>query len=207
MACRNFYADRCNHLPVAPEQRDVSLQKPTETELHLLMVAALEGDAVAYRALLEALARILRAYFQRRLYGDLASHAEDLVQETLLAVHMRRMTFDPAFPVRAWVHAIARHKLVDFLRRQPRQTHVPLDDLEEGLADPVDGVAGLQDRHDLARMLGHLPANTRQVIAKVRIEGKSIKETSSETGLSAASVKVIVHRGIVALRNRFGDKT
>lgn len=181
--------------------------RPNEPELHCLMLAALDGDGEAYRCLLEALTAMLRGYFRRRLHDDLAAHADDLVQETLLAMHARRMTFDPAFPLTAWVHAIARHKLIDFLRRSRRAVQLPLDDFAEMIADPEDGAASAEDRHDVEALLSHLPERTRAVIAKVRLEGKSIAEASAETGLSAASVKVIVHRGIRALRNQFGGRT
>ncbi|WP_199258962.1 sigma-70 family RNA polymerase sigma factor [Paracoccus binzhouensis] len=181
--------------------------RPSEHELHCLMVASLDGDGAAYRCLLEALTPLLRAYFRRRLHDDLSAHAEDLVQETLLALHARRMTFDPAFPFMAWVHAIARHKLIDFLRRSRRAVQVPLDDFAELLADPADGAALAGARLDVDALLSRLPERTRAVIAKTRLEGKSIAETSAETGLSVASVKVIVHRGILALRNQFGGKT
>ncbi len=171
------------------------------------MVASLAGDAAAYRCLLESLTRILQGYFRIRLFEDLATHADDLVQETLLALHLRRMTFDPAFPLMAWVQAIARHKLIDFLRRSRRQGKIPLDDQIDVLADPVDSVAAVEHRHDLDTLLSHLPARSRDVIGKVKIEGKSVAETANETNLSVASVKVIIHRGIAALRNQFGGKT
>lgn len=204
--CTPFCFGGCNLSAGHAEQTGVRLQRPTEPELHALMVASLAGDAAAYRCLLESLTRILRGYFRRRLFDDLSIHADDLVQETLLALHTRRMTFDPAYPLMAWVHAIARHKLIDFLRRSRRQRQLPLDDQIEFLADPVDSVAASEDRRDIETLLSHLPARSRDVIAKVKIEGKSVAETATESSLSVASVKVIVHRGIAALRNKFGDK-
>src|SRR5271168_653646 len=89
------------------------------------MLAALAGDAAAYRMLLTGLTRHLRGYYARRL--DPAA-AEDAVQESLIAIHARRATYDPAQPFTAWVYGIARYKLIDEFRRSKRRATVPLDD-------------------------------------------------------------------------------
>src|SRR6201986_3822650 len=89
------------------------------------MVAALAGDSDAYRRLLAGLTGHLRAYFVRRVGADTA---EDLVQETLIAVHSRRATYDPGQPLTAWVYGIARYKLIDEFRREKRRAAVPLED-------------------------------------------------------------------------------
>src|SRR5258708_12384208 len=99
---------------------------PIEAELKNLMVAGLDGDAAAHRTLLDRLSWGLRAYYKSRLarIGRSATEAEDLVQEALLAIHIQRHTYDPAEPLTPWVHAIARYKLIDHLRR----TRSPLPD-------------------------------------------------------------------------------
>src|SRR5450756_2355467 len=90
-----------------------------EIELRALMTASLGGDAVAHRNLLNRLSCHLRAYYQGRFarIGRSATEAEDLVQEALMAIHTRRHTYDPAELLTPWVHAIARYKLIDYLRR------------------------------------------------------------------------------------------
>src|SRR5882724_7826473 len=112
-----------------------------EVELKTLMVAGLDGDATAHRSLLERLSRHLRGYFKGRLarIGRSASEAEDLVQEALLAIHTQRHTYDPDEPLTPWVHAIARYKLIDHLRR----TRASLADM------PIDAAADVtaQDDH------------------------------------------------------------
>ena len=70
------------------------------------------GDGAAYRDVLGLLASSLRGSLRRRLSG-LPDEVEDLVQATLLALHLQRGTFDPALPVSACTLAIAKHKLVD----------------------------------------------------------------------------------------------
>ena len=72
-------------------------------------LAALGGDAAAYESSLRELAAMLRGYYRRRL-ASLPDEVEDLVQETLIAVHNQRHTYDPGQPLTAWVHAIAKYK-------------------------------------------------------------------------------------------------
>src|SRR6266545_7620339 len=108
-----------------------------EVELKALMLASLDGDAASHRALLDRLSRRLRAYYKGKLagIGRGASEAEDLVQEAVLAIHIKRHTYNPAEPLTPWVHAIARYKLIDFLRRnRVSLTELPIDEVEEVMA-------------------------------------------------------------------------
>src|SRR6266704_5661778 len=108
-----------------------------EVELKALMLASLNGDAASHRALLDRLSRRLRAYFKGKLagIGRDATEAEDLVQEAVLAIHVKRHTYDPAQPLTPWVHAIARYKLIDFLRRNRASfADVPIDEADEVMA-------------------------------------------------------------------------
>ena len=86
-----------------------------EVRLRALMLRGLAGDARAQRELLESLAQLLRRYHRRRLPAA-AADVEDLVQETLIAIHMRRATYEPAQPFTAWVYALARYKLTEIER-------------------------------------------------------------------------------------------
>ena len=105
-----------------------------EDQLRALMLAGLSGDAASYRALLEATAVRLRLYYARRIGADHIA-LEDLVQETLIAVHTRRATYDRNRPFTAWLHAIARYKLIDYMRSHRIHSAVPLEDAPEDAAD------------------------------------------------------------------------
>jgi len=83
-----------------------------EDRLRALLLQGLDADAAAYQRFLKELSAHLRAFLRRRL-AQWPDAVEDLVQETLLAVHNQRHTYRPEMPVTAWVHAIARYKLVD----------------------------------------------------------------------------------------------
>jgi RNA polymerase sigma-70 factor, ECF subfamily len=176
-------------------------QDEFEATLQPLWLRAQAGDEAAYRQALESMATRVRAFLRRRLQG-LPDEVEDLVQETLLALHLQRATYDPQWPVSAWMLAIARHKLVDLWRRRGRHEAWldPLDEVdEEALASPpVDGHA----RRDLGALLDELPQAQREAIVLTKVEGLSVAEAAARTGASESAIKVQVHRGLKRLATR-----
>lgn len=169
-----------------------------EAEILPLWQRAQSGDEAAYRRSLDLIARRLRFYFRRRM-PTLQDDVEDLVQETLLAVHLQRGTYDPTFAVSAWFTAIARHKLVDLWRRRGRQDELT-DEYED--VDEMQLAAQPQEHHalrDLERLLQELPSLQRQAIELTKLEGLSIAEASTRTGASESAIKVQVHRGLKRL--------
>jgi len=166
------------------------------------MVRSLGGDGAAYAELLRKLQGYLRAYYLRRL--GRAADAEDLLQETLIAMHTRRATYDPSRPLTAWVHAIARYKLIDHYRKTKRQAEEPLDD-PDALFSSEDANAAEAQR-DVERLLTGLPEKTRRLIRDVKIEGLSTAEAAAKHGISESAVKVGVHRGLKNLAARVGDE-
>lgn len=171
-----------------------------------MLLRSLDGDASAYHAFLRQLTAHLRAFLRRRL-SRWPDEVEDLVQETLLAVHNQRHTYDAAQPLTAWLHAIAQYKLIDSLRRYHRQEALtdPLDEESELFA--VSDAAASEARRDLAKLLDTLPARQRLPIVHVKIEGLSVAETARLTGMSESAVKVGVHRGLKALARLIGKRT
>jgi RNA polymerase sigma-70 factor, ECF subfamily len=176
----------------------------SEVRLKALLVGALAGDAAAYHRFLIELSAHLRSFLRRRL-ARLPDEVEDLVQETLLAVHNQRHTFDAAQPLTAWVHAIARYKLVDCLRRRGRADFLtePLDDRIEVLSTADADAA--EARRDLAQLLESLPERQRMPIVYVKVQGLSVVEAARLTGMSESAVKVAVHRGLKALAARIRE--
>src|SRR5215472_6390478 len=129
-----------------------------EPELKTLMLASQDGDASSHRALLERLSRHLRAYYKGKLtkMGRSATEAEDLVQEAVLAIHIQRHTYDPTEPLTPWVHAIARYKLIDYLRRSRAVlADVPIDQANDVMAR--DDHLSSESSFDLRRLLKQLP--------------------------------------------------
>ena len=162
-----------------------------------MMLASQAGDAQAHRRLLERLSGHLRAYFKRRLMQDDQS-AEDLVQETLLAIHTHRHTYNPERPFTPWVYAIGRYRLIDYLRATKTMgDQVPIEEASEIVSH--DDRADAESAFDLDKLMARLPTKTRDAIRSVKLEGMSVKETASRTGMSESSVKVSIHRGLRAL--------
>lgn len=178
----------------------------SEERLRELIMQGNAGDNAAYHVFLKELSAHLRAFFRKRLI-QLPDEVEDLVQETLLAVHNYRHTYDAAQPLTAWIHAIARYKLVDMLRRRTGREalNAPLDD-ELVVLDASDTDAA-EARRDLGKLLEQLPDQQRLPIQHMKLEGLSVVETARLTGMSESAVKVGVHRGLKALAARLrGEK-
>jgi RNA polymerase sigma-70 factor (ECF subfamily) len=169
-----------------------------EERLRELLVRGLGGDSVAYHAFLRDLSAHLRAFLRRRL-AHFPDDIEDLVQESLLAVHNQRHTYDVEQPLTAWVHAIAKYKMVDLVRRRASRDLLtePLND-ENDVFSSADADAA-EARRDVAKLLEELPDRQRLPIVYMKLQGLSVVETARITGMSASAVKVGVHRGLKAL--------
>lgn len=168
-----------------------------EAKLKALMLAGLGGDESAHRQLLAEISKHLRAYFRSRLHA-FPEDAEDLVQETLIAIHTKRHTYDPSYPVTAWIYAIARYRLIDLYRRRKRRgVQVPIDDVD-GLFAAADDAAA-DAKRDVAHLLTHLPEKQRAAIKLVKLEGLSIHDAAQNLGLSESDVKISIHRGLKKL--------
>ena len=171
-----------------------------EQQLKNLLLRGLAGDATDYHAFLSQLSAHLRSFFRKRL-SRLPDEVEDLVQETLIAIHNQRASYDANHPLTAWVHAIAKYKLIDLLRRRASRDMLndPLDD-GTGFLSSVDAQAE-DARRDLTKLLALLPDRQRLPIVHTKVEGLSVKESAYLLGMSESAVKVGVHRGLKALAN------
>nr|WP_273546232.1 MULTISPECIES: sigma-70 family RNA polymerase sigma factor [unclassified Xanthobacter] len=173
-----------------------------------LMCAGLDGDTAAYHRLLSELAPVLRRVAQRMLAraGQGSGEIEDVVQETLLAIHLKRQTWDRSTPLMPWVWAITRHKALDVLRRQGRRAEVPLDALDsvlEEVAAPEPAEAGLAER-DVARLTQSLSDRERAVVEAVYLSGASAREAGQRLAMSEGAVRVALHRALKRLAAAYG---
>ena len=170
------------------------------------MRAANTGDDIAYRRLLDALAPLLRQIvsrsFARAGIGNF--DVEDVVQETLLAIHLKRQTWDEDGAITPWVRAIARHKVIDSLRRRGRHVELPIDDLLDVLpAEPeTENLSG----RDAERLLSILRGRQRDIVNAISIEGMSTREAADRFRISEGAVRVALHRGLSALAAAYGGR-
>ncbi|WP_117192364.1 sigma-70 family RNA polymerase sigma factor [Rhizobium terrae] len=173
---------------------------PSEEALKALMLLSLDGDEAAYRRLLTALRVLLVGYYSRRMGAATKADMEDLVQETLLALHSRRSTYDRDRLFTAWFFSIARYKLIDHHRGRGRRrlAETELDEkIESGFSEEA-----LTARLDVERLLDGLSPKQQDLIRQVKLEGQSIADTASLTGQSESAVKVSIHRALKALGER-----
>jgi len=170
-----------------------------EEEWAVLMRAAMAGDEVAYRAFLTAITPSIRAAARRNLarFSLGASEAEDVVQDTLLAIHLKRQTWDQDRPIGPWISAIARNKFIDLMRRRGRNAQVPIDDVIETLA-AEDNEAAL-DNYDVQRMLDNLNEKQRAVVRSLAIDGASVRQTAERLNMTEGAIRVTLHRAVKAL--------
>lgn len=164
-----------------------------------LLRAANRGDAAAYRRLLEQLTPWLNAVARRRLAraGRGPEDSEDIVQEVLLAVHLKRHTWREDQPLEPWLKAIAHHKTVDALRRRGFRDHLPIEDcdMHESLAVEAEGPSSSR----FADLLGMLPERHRAIVQGISVEGRSAAEVGKALGLGEGAVRVTLHRALKRL--------
>ncbi|WP_137390178.1 sigma-70 family RNA polymerase sigma factor [Rhodoligotrophos defluvii] len=176
------------------------MDRRSEDELSRLLRAAIAGDERAYEDFLRHAARLARGLARRKV-GRGQIDPEDIVQETLLAIHLKRHTWREDAPVTPWLFAIVRYKIVDALRRRGRHVEIGIDEIAESVAEPVAEAAR---PWEIDRALDHLAPGQRSVVAAVSVDGHSIGETARRFGMSEAAVRVALHRGLAAIARRFG---
>ena len=112
-------------------------------------------------------------------------------------MHLKRDTWDETQPLEPWLRAIARHKLVDHLRRRGVTDHVDIEDLAETLAGPISDPAG--STADARHLLAGLPERQRHIVEGISLEGQSAREVGIRLGMSEGAVRVTLHRALKAL--------
>lgn len=172
-----------------------------EEALATLMRQALDGDKAAYRAFLTRVAVDIRAIARRRLPAGAQADLEDVVQETLLAIHAKRHTWRPDRPIGPWLSAITRYKTIDAIRRRGARPAEDIADYEHLIAAPE---ADTVSEREVQAVLDALPPGQRSVVSAVTLEGRSIRETATGFGMTEVAVRVALHRGLTAIRTRMG---
>ena len=172
-----------------------------EDRLGDMMRLALGGDSTVYATLLKDIAALARgnarAMLRRRGQSD--ADLEDIVQDVLLAVHLKRDTWDSSRPFGPWLGAIVRHKLVDTMRKR-RLGDVSVDEIADVL--PAQNAAP-SDGHDVERTLATLPERPRSIVRAIAIEGRSAAQVGADLGMNEGAVRVALHRALKDLAARF----
>jgi RNA polymerase sigma-70 factor (ECF subfamily) len=177
-----------------------------EDEWTGLMRSAISGDNAAYQRLLKAVTPVLRAAARRGLAraGQPVDQSEDIVQDILLAVHLKRHTWDAGAPFAPWLFAIARNKLIDALRRRGRRIFVNIDDFAETI--PSEPAAETVPATEVAAQLQSLPVRQREVLQSIAVDSASIKDTAAKFAMSEGAVRVALHRGLASLTAKLREQ-
>jgi RNA polymerase sigma-70 factor, ECF subfamily len=171
-----------------------------------LMLLAISGDSTAYQRLLKAVTPVLRAGARRGLAraGQPIDQSEDIVQDILLAVHLKRHTWDTNAPFAPWLFAIARNKLIDALRRRGRRVFVNIDDFAETIPDepPAETVSA----NEISALLETLPPRQRDVLQSIAVDSASIRDTAAKFAMSEGAVRVALHRALTGLTAKLREQ-
>ena len=169
--------------------------KPRREDWSARVLAAIAGDDCEYPRLLADVARLARKIasrqIERRNYP--ATLVDDVVQETLVAVHLKLPEWDPARPLETWVIAVARNKAIDAMRDARKYKLAPLDDHTE-LAAPA-----LESRIDVSRLIGRLSPRGRQIVEAIALRAETVADVAARFAMSPGAVRVALHRAIRAM--------
>lgn len=182
-------------------------RRTRDSEWSELMRAAIGGDSAAYQRLLKDLSGALRGVVRRGLGGTVVAHgdAEDVVQEVILAIHMKRHTWDQTKPIGPWILAITRNKMIDEIRRRGRRSEVPVDGLLDILEAP--GQDDAINAYDARQVLDKLKGRSRDIVQAIAIDGHTARDVADRLGMTEVAVRVALHRSLKTLSETYQEKT
>lgn len=182
------------------------MEEPVLRDWDALMIAACDGDQQAYRLLLQDVTKSLRRSTATILarHGQGNADVEDIVQETLLAIHLKRATWDRNQPFNSWLNAILRYKTIDAMRRRGRHTQVQIDDFSEELAETNKRY----DDHamDTDRLMRRLDPRAYRIVQMVSMEGQSAQDVAKALDMKDGAVRVALHRALKQMSLWFKEK-
>jgi len=186
------WAARSGSVRLMQPRVEVRLQQDKLWET--LLARANDGDGAAFARFLGAVTPTLRAVIRRRGEALPADQHEDILQDVLLAIHLKRQTWRRDAPVRPWLYALARYKVVDAFRKRGASINLPIEDFADVL--PEENAATPLSSRDADVMLGLIDARSALLVRAVALDGKSAEEAGETVGLTAAAARVALHRAM-----------
>ena len=173
----------------------------TEDPMAILLKAANAGDAQAYAGFLRAVTPIVRGIVRARGRSLPPDQHEDIVQDVLLGLHLKRHTWDSDQPVRPWIYAVTRHKVIDAFRKRGAAIHLPIEDFSEILASDAgaDPVSARDDRREVERLIGQLDARSAEVVRAIALREESQIELAERLQMTPVNLRVTLHRAMKRL--------
>ncbi|MGQ0802024.1 MAG: sigma-70 family RNA polymerase sigma factor [Pseudomarimonas sp.] len=208
-------ASSADPAPMPPKQDEIPDEQASDADWGQLMLAAQDGDRVAYHRLLRALTPYLRAITRRYLgRGD---DAEDALQDILMIVHGIRHTYERGRPFKPWLSTIASRRCIDLLRRRTHRlrhetgaglaadvdasSDMSTDDFRRASPSPFDALVSSGEASSLRQAIDALPTRQREAIQLLRLSELSLLEAAAMSDQSIGSLKVACHRALKALRH------
>lgn len=186
----------CAGLPASANLASRRVEGPLQQDelWEALLARANDGDGAAFARFLRAVTPSLRAVIRRRGDGLPPDLHEDILQEVLLAIHLKRQTWRRDQPVRPWLYALARYKVVDAFRRRGAAITLPIEDFADVLPEE-NAVVPLSQR-DAEAMLRLIDTRSAHLVRAVALDGKTADEAGETVGMTAGAARVALHRAM-----------
>lgn len=180
-------------------------KKPySETELRWksMMIQIQEGNEKIYELFLEEVSYVLKPFCISRIGGF--GNIDDCVQEILIGIHHARHTYDPNHPIKPWLFAIARYKMIDWSRKKIKISSREVFDeqkMSHAKATDVNPDHQMGVSQSLENALNKLDEKYKEVIICLKLQELSVKETADKLGISESNVKARASRGYKKLKS------
>lgn len=158
-----------------------------------LVEASRAGDQRAFARLYDRYARVVHGLLLARVPR---ADVDDLVQDVFLTAWHRLDALRDAAAFGGWLAMIARNRATDFHRQSTDDVELPAD------LEAHDGTHARTEAHAALDAIRSLPGAYRETLVLRLVEGLTGPEIADRTGLTAASVRVNLHRGMKLLRER-----
>lgn len=168
-----------------------------EPSLALLMQNGRNGDKASYHQFLERITPIFRGIIRAKAGGLSVQDQEDILQEIIFAVHNKRATWQESQPIKPWLYAIARYKIIDQFRKRGQVQTVDIDQFKDII--PSEEVPDLAEP-DVENMVQQIGGKPELVLRTVSLEGQSFSEAAQTLKMSPSAIRVNFHRGLTKLR-------
>src|SRR5689334_10994026 len=158
-----------------------------------LVRAVLEGDREGFSRLYDLYAPLVHGILLARVPRV---EVDDLVQDIFLHAFRKLHTLRDGSSFGPWIAMIARNRAVDFHRRSRETVEISED---------LPGSDKQEAREaEILELIRSLPEAYHETLVLRLVEGMTGPEIATRTGLTAASVRVNLHRGIKLLREKLG---
>jgi len=176
-----------------------------DADIQVAVESAQRGNREAFGVVYEQLAPKVYSYLYHRTNGR-AHLAEDLTEEVFVKVLERLCRYQNlGLPFASWVYRIAHNHLVDYLRSQPKQGTVPIDDCYDLVGGQAENLLNKTlTASALTMALPRLTEDQRRVLVLRFVQGMNMLETARTIGKTDDAVKKLQARGLLSLRRILG---